>query len=470
MQCAVKILLIYCIYKRYIFIGLNKMMIRVRFAPSPTGLLHIGNARAAVLPWLFAKKNNGEFMLRLDDTDQERSTKEFADAIIEDMQWLGLDYQHFAKQSDRFDRYKAIMDDLIAKGRLYPCYETPEELDFKRKRQLAKGEPPIYDRSALNLSKEDIEKFEKEGRRPHWRFKLTPSHIVWNDLIRGSVSFDANRLSDPVLIRADGIYLYTLASVVDDIDFNISHIVRGEDHVTNTAIQIQLFEAITGTPCQVTFAHFTLFMDKNGQALSKRLGSLSLQSMRENGLSPMAINSLLARLGTSLPVEPALHLSTLADQFDFNIFSRTPPHFDEHDLEILNHKIMTMTPYADIKNKLPETVTESIWNLVKGNLESFDAIEKWRQVFDPSTNIPKHEENDYIKLALDHFPDAETDINTWQLWTQKLKEATDRKGKALFMPLRQVLTGFDHGPEMKEILPLLGRDIIINRLKKAAGQ
>lgn len=258
--------------------------------------------------------------------------------------------------------------------------------------------------------------------------------------------------------------------MVDDIDFNITHIVRGEDHVTNTAIQIQLFEAITSKPCTTTFAHFTLFMDKNGQALSKRLGSLSLGSMRENGLSPMAINSLLARLGTSLPVEPALNLQTLAAQFDFSIFSRTPPHFDEHDLEILNHKIMTMTPYEDIRNDLPATISEPIWNLIKGNLESFEAIAQWESVFDINTPTDIHPESDYIKVALDHFPSGQVTQDTWQAWTLILKDLTDRKGKTLFMPLRQALTGFDHGPEMKELLPLLGSDLIIERLSMAAGQ
>ncbi len=443
-------------------------MIRVRFAPSPTGLLHIGNARAAVLPWLFAKRNGGEFMLRLDDTDQERSTKEFADAILEDMKWLGLTYQHFAKQSDRFDRYTQVMQQLIESGRLYPCYETPEELDFKRKRQLAKGEPPIYDRSALKLTKEEIAKLESEGRKPHWRFKLTSDKISWQDMIRGAVSFDANRLSDPVLIRADGIFLYTLASVVDDIDFDITHIVRGEDHVTNTAIQIQLFEAITGTPCTVTFAHFTLFMDKAGHALSKRLGSLSLGALRERGIDPMAINSLLARLGTSLPVEPCLDLLTLSSHFDFSIFSRNPPHFDEHDLEIINHKLMTMTPYANIKVRLPNTITETIWNLIRGNLISFDDIAQWQNVFQGTGSFGQviaAEDVAYIKLASDVLPQGTWDSTTWQQWTQALKEKTDRKGKTLFMPLRKVLTGFEHGPEMKDLLPIIGFDIVKSRLQ-----
>ncbi len=447
-------------------------MVRVRFAPSPTGLLHIGNARAAVLPWLFARHHKGEFMLRLDDTDRERSTEAFAAAILDDMAWLGLSYDLSAKQSDRFDRYYEEMQKLITSGRLYPCYETPEELDFKRKRLLAKGEPPIYDRAALTLTDADRAQYEAEGRKPHWRFKLMSGKITWNDHIRGAVEFESNRISDPVLVRADGVYLYTLASVIDDVDFGITHIVRGEDHVTNTATQIQLFEAITGTPCTVEFAHFTLLVDKNGQGLSKRLGSLSLQSMREKGLSPMAVNCLMARLGTSLPVEPALSLDDLAQTFSFSIFSRTAPHFDDHDLDILNHKLLTITPYEHVKDRLPNIINASLWELIRGNLESMDDIANWGKIVSDALHVIVHEEADYLKEARDvltALDDMPWDATTWGLWTNALKEKTGREGRALFMPLRQVLTGFDHGPEMKDLLPHIGRDRAIARLTKAIG-
>ncbi len=444
-------------------------MIRVRFAPSPTGLLHIGNARAAVLPWLFARKNGGQFMLRLDDTDRERSTEAFADAIQQDVAWLGLTHDLFAKQSDRFDRYTEVMQKLIDDGRLYPCYETPEELDFKRKRQLAKGEPPIYDRAALSLTPEEHAKYEAEGRKPHWRFKLVPGKIVWNDHIRGAVEFLSDRIGDPVLVREDGVFLYTLASVTDDVDFAITHIVRGEDHVTNTAVQIQLFEAITGKPCTVEFAHFTLFLDKSGQALSKRLGSLSIRSMREKGLEPMTICSLLARLGTSMPVEPVLSLDALAKDFDFSIFSRTAPHFDEHELDVLNHKLLTHMSYEQVKDRLPATIDATLWELLRGNLESVSDISAWKDVFSDDLVIAKHEESDYLQDALDTLPEAPWDITTWSVWTNNLKEKTQRKGRALFMPLRQALTGYDHGPEMKDLLPYIGCNRVVQRLKKAIG-
>ncbi|MES2253167.1 MAG: glutamate--tRNA ligase [Pseudomonadota bacterium] len=444
-------------------------MIRVRFAPSPTGLLHIGNARAAVLCWLFARRHGGQFMLRIDDTDRERSTEAYAEAIQEDLAWLGLTHDLFAKQSNRFDRYTEVMQKLIDSGRLYPCYETPEELDFKRKRQLAKGEPPIYDRAALLLTHEERAKFEAEGRKPHWRFKLLPGKISWNDHIRGPVEFSTDNLGDQVLVRADGVFLYTLASVTDDIDFAITHIVRGEDHVTNTALQIQLFEAITGAPCTVEFAHFTMFLDKSGQALSKRLGSLSLQSMREKGLEPMTISSLLARLGTSMPIEPVLSLDELAKNFDFSIFSRTAPHFDDRELDVLNHKLLTITPYERVKDRLPISIDSTLWGLIRGNLDSVSDISAWKDVFSDDLVIEKHIDADYLRDALDTLPVEPWDIATWSLWTNVLKEKSERKGRALFMPLRQALTGHDHGPEMKDLLPYIGYDRAVSRLTKAIG-
>ncbi len=444
-------------------------MIRVRFAPSPTGLLHIGNARAAVLCWLFARKHNGQFMLRIDDTDQERSTEAFTDAILQDVSWLGLTHDLFVKQSDRFDRYREVMQKLIHEGRLYPCYETPEELDFKRKRQLAKGEPPIYDRAALSLTKEDIAKYEAEGRKPHWRFKLLPGKITWNDHIRGPIEFSTDNLGDQVLIRGDGMFLYTLASVTDDIDFDITHIIRGEDHVTNTALQIQLFESITGKPCSVEFSHFTLFLDKNGQALSKRLGSLSLQSMRETGIEPMTINSLLARLGTSMPIEPFLSLEELAKNFDFSIFSRTAPHFDDHELNVLNHKLLMITPYEHVKNHLPSTIDSKLWELIRGNLGLISNITEWENIFTDQLTLNKHDDSDYLSEALNLLPKEPWNEVTWEAWTRLLKEKTGRKGKTLFMPLRQALTGHDHGPEMKDLLPYIGYQRAISRLKMAIG-
>ncbi len=448
------------------------MTVRVRFAPSPTGMLHIGNARAALINWLFAKKHKGVFMLRQDDTDLERSEERYAKAIIDDMAWLGLTHQEFAKQSDRFDRYKQAMQKLIDAGRLYPCYETAEELDFKRKRQLAKGHPPIYDRAALELTTEQKAEFEKQGRKPHWRFKLEPGVITWDDLVRGHVEYHGERLSDPVLVREDGAYLYTLTSVVDDLDFKITHILRGEDHVTNTAVQIQLFTALNGgKPVDIQFGHTTLLMDAEGKGLSKRLGSLSLAQMRENGVEPMAINSLIARLGTSLPVEPVLDLETLAQNFDLGTFSRTPPRFDEQELALLNHKLFHIMPYEMVKNRLDHMCTNNmgacIWNVIRNNLQTLKDVKEWETVcYGDLKGAISSEDKDYIKTALEYLPAAPWSIETWSVWTNALKEKTGRKGRDLFKPLRQALTGMDHGPEMKDLLPIIGYDRVKSRLEK----
>ncbi len=453
------------------------MTIRVRFAPSPTGLLHIGNARAALINWLFARKHQllgqeAEFMLRLDDTDIGRSEDHFADAIELDLAWLGLTHTIYAKQSSRFDCYLQGMQQLIADGRLYPCYETPEELDFKRKRQLGRGEPPIYDRTALRLTDAEKQAFEAEGRKPHWRFLLKAEDIIWDDLVRGRTEFHGQALSDPVLVRGDGAYLYTITSVIDDIDFNISHILRGEDHVTNTAVQIQLFEALGRPASTIQFGHTTLLMDVSGGPLSKRLGSLSLQSLRDGGIEPMAINSLLARLGTSQPIEPHLHLDELAKSFDLATFSRTPPRFDMHDLETLNHKIYQITPYEAIKDRLAQlgcaAVDADIWAHLRGNLRHLDEIRDWVVVCFGEIQ-PAGTDKDYLHQALELLPPTPWDETTWSTWTTALKTATGRKGKELFMPLRQAITGFDHGPEMKFLLPVIGHDTVRKRLSQVAA-
>lgn len=452
------------------------MVVRVRFAPSPTGLLHIGNARAALMNWLFArhyalKGEEATFLLRLDDTDPERSDPLYAKAIEEDLAWLGLTHDQFARQSDRFDKYDQAVAHLKASGRLYPCYEAPEELDFKRKRQLARHEPPIYDRAALKLTEEERRAFEAEGRRPHWRFKLLPDPIHWHDLIRGPNEFHGSHLSDPVLVRADSAYLYTLTSVVDDIDFGITHIIRGEDHVTNTAVQIQLFTALGGDIARLHFAHSPLLVDVSGGSLSKRLGSLSLATLRESGLEPMAINSLLARLGTSLPIEPHLTLDELAQDFTLTIFSRTPPRFDPAELETLNHKLLQVMPYGQVKKRLHEIVpslTEPLWNAIRGNLRTLEEAHHWEHVC-AGHLMPHIHDEDYLATALaclpEESPEKPWDATTWGLWTGKLKELTGRKGKDLVMPLRQAITGMDHGPEMKELLPLIGHAKVAERLQ-----
>jgi glutamyl-tRNA synthetase len=435
-------------------------------------MLHIGNARAALINWLFARHHalNGEeatFLLRLDDTDQERSDPIYAKAIQEDLTWLGLTHDQFVRQSDRFDKYDDAITRLKAMGRVYPCYETPEELDFKRKRQLARHEPPIYDRSALKLTVEERQAYEEEGRKPHWRFQLLPEAIHWDDFVRGPNDFHGSHLSDPVLMRADGTYLYTLPSVVDDIDLGITHVIRGEDHVTNTAVQIQLFAALGADITRLHFGHFTLLLDVNGASLSKRLGSLGLATLRESGLEPMAINSLIARLGTSLPVEPHLTLDELAQIFNLSIFSRTAPRFDPAELDALNHKLLQITPYDLVKDRLKEiapSITETLWNVIRGNLHTLSESSQWEPICFGHIQ-PVIEDPTYLAQALDCLPLEPWDTTSWGLWTGQLKELTGRKGKELFMPLRQAITGMDHGPEMKELLPLIGRTKVVERLK-----
>lgn len=438
----------------------NLFMVRVRFAPSPTGYLHIGNARAALINYLYALHCNGEFILRIDDTDLERSKTEYENAIFSDIKWLGIKYTLTFKQSERFNRYHEIREKLIKSNRLYPCYETPEELDFKRKRQLAKGMPPVYDRAGLQLTESEIKAFEAEGRKPHWRFRLDHEPIIWNDMIRGEVKFEGSQLSDPVLIRADGMFLYSLCSVIDDIDYNITHIIRGEDHVTNTATQIQLFKAVNDEKdYPLTFAHTTLLMDENGAPLSKRIGSLSIGQMRDSGIEPMAIACLLARLGTSLPVEPYLHLDELSKSFDLSIFSRTPPRFSESDLWSLNHKLYHKMPFDRIKQILSDRgfndFSESHWHAVHDNIQKIEDLKLWQDIFFgdiKGTCI----DQEFLKNAIELLPSTPWDENTWSIWTNSIKEKTGRKGKELFMPLRQAITAMDHGPEMKILLPLIG--------------
>lgn len=443
-------------------------MVRVRFAPSPTGYLHIGNARAALINYLYALRHGGDFILRIDDTDAERSKLAYEKAIYEDFEWLGVEYAKTFRQSERFDRYHEIRDYLIKSDKLYPCYETTEELDFKRKRQLSKGQPPIYDRAALQLTSAEKAAFEAEGRKPHWRFKLDHEPIIWKDMVRGEVKYNGAQLSDPVLIREDGVFLYSLCSVIDDIDYEITHIIRGEDHVTNTATQIQLFKAVNGGKnFPVTFAHTTLLMDEDGAPLSKRLGSLSLGQMRESGVEPMAIACLLARLGTSLPIEPLLTLKELAGSFDLSIFSRTPPRFSEKDLWALNHKLYHLMPFSQVQERLKtagfDDFTEGHWRAVHDNIEKIQHLEPWKNIFFGAIQ-GTCTDTEFLKIALDLLPDGLWDENTWGIWTQHIKEKTGRKGKELFMPLRQALTAMDHGPEMKDLLPLIGVKKVRERL------
>ncbi|MES2256719.1 MAG: glutamate--tRNA ligase [Pseudomonadota bacterium] len=435
----------------------------VRVAPSPTGYLHVGNARAALLNYLFAHHAGGKFMLRIDDTDDTRSKPEFEAAILEDLKWLGLTHDIFARQSDRADRYREAAERLKTAGRLYPCYETAAELDRRRKRQMAAGKPPVYDRAALNLTTEQRDAFEAEGRKPHWRFKLSHDKVRWNDLIRGPVEIDTATLSDPVLIREDGRFLYTLPSVVDDAEFAVSHILRGEDHVTNSAPQIEIFEAL-GAPVP-RFAHFALFVAAGGEVLSKREGSLSLRTLRDEGIEALALNAYLARIGTSDSIEPALSLHELAGGFAFEKMGRALAHFDMAELTALNAKTLHAMPYDIVASRLMAMGVEAaVWEAVKPNvIRLADASELQKLVTGPVT--PVIEDKGFATRALALLPPEPWDESTWGAWTKAVAAETGAKGRALFHPLRLALTGLEHGPELKKLLPLIGRARTLARLE-----
>ncbi|MEE2690554.1 MAG: glutamate--tRNA ligase [Pseudomonadota bacterium] len=435
------------------------MSVTVRFAPSPTGKLHVGNVRAALWNWLFARSRGGKFILRIDDTDQERSTKAFEDGIRADLSWLGLAWDETFRQSERFARYDAVAEIFRAGGLLYPCYETAEELDRKRKLQRARGLPPVYDRAALQLTDDQKKAFEAEGRRPHWRFRLSQAPVSWTDLIRGDTHVDTASVSDPVLIREDGMYLYTLPSCIDDIDSGITHVIRGEDHVTNAAVQIEIMRALIdaeGKGAVPAFAHHSLLIGADGQGLSKRLGSLSIEAMRKDGLEPAAITSLLAKLGTSEPVMPQPDIMALAATFDFEKVGRAPARFDEAELLALNAKILHETPYAALGGRLAAMgVSERLWEAVKGNVSRLSDVALWREVIEGEID-PVIEDRAFAASAAQHVPADPLGAESWSAFTAAVKDATGAKGKALFMPLRLALTGQERGPEMAEIFPLIG--------------
>ena len=435
----------------------------VRFAPSPTGRIHIGNGRAAILNWLFALKTNGQFILRYDDTDTARSTQEFADGIKTDVEWLGITPHKVEWQSKRFDRYDEVAADLRARGLIYACYETADELDRRRKRQQARGLPPIYDRASLKLTPEELTAFQAEGRKPHWRFKLANAPVDWVDLVRGPVHIDTATLSDPVLIREDGTYLYTLPSVIDDVDMTVTHVIRGEDHVVNTAVQIEITRAIGSTV--PAYGHYSMLLGSDGKGLSKRLGSLSIQSLRESGLEAMAVVSHAALLGTSDNIHPCTDIQELVDGFDLGKLSRAPARFDGAELAGLNAKLLHMMPWADVAHRL-DGVSEAMWLAVRGNIEKLDDVAQWRDVINMSGKLNLAADvADFFAKAHELLPPEPWDQNTWKVWTDAVKAATDCKGKALFMPLRMALTGLDHGPELATLLPLIGRQRVLDRLK-----
>ena len=440
----------------------------VRFAPSPTGRLHVGNVRTALINWLFAKGQQGKFILRIDDTDTERSTQEYEDGIRTDLTWLGLVWDNSFSQSKRFAEYDAAADKLREMGLLYPCYETADELDRKRKIALSRGRPPVYDRAALELSDEDKAKLEAEGRTPHWRFKLSGGRVEWTDLVRGDQSIDTSSLSDPILIREDGSYLYPLPSVVDDIEAKITHVVRGEDHVTNSGAQIEIFKALGGTAPDM--AHTPLLIGADGQGLSKRLGSLSMGELRAQGYEPMAVSSLLAKIGTSDNVEARETLDQLVAEFDFGKIGRAPARFDEAELLSLNAAILHGLPFEAVKDRLadvdPRAADEAFWTVVRENCSLLPDVAAWVEtVFGEITPLVDAEDKDFVATAATLLPEGDLTGESWSQWANAVKAETGRKGRGLFMTLRKALTGQEHGPDMGALLPLIGRDRALRRLQ-----
>lgn len=443
----------------------------VRFAPSPTGLIHIGNARTALMNFLFAKQQHGRFILRFDDTDVARSKEEYAASTEFDLAWLGIGPDQVLRQSRRFPLYEAAAETLRALGRLYPAYETGEELERRRRRQQARGLPPIYDRAALDLTAADRARLEGEGRRPHWRFKLDHKLVRWDDLVRGESHIDCASLSDPVLVREDGSYLYTLPSVVDDIDLRISHVIRGEDHVTNTAVQIQIFEALAGAA--PLFGHHNLLTAASGEGLSKRSGALSIAALRDAGIEPLAVAACAVLTGTSESVHPVHSLEELGAELNLKHVSRTQARFDPAELKSLSARTLHQMRFEDARARLialgiAGPKAESFWLAVRGNLSTFDEVADWWRVVAGEIQ-PSLEDGDVLAAARETLPEEPWDEATFTRWTASLKERTDRKGKALFHPLRLALTGREQGPELAALLPLIGRVKVQARLSGRAA-
>ena len=438
----------------------------VRFAPSPTGHLHVGNMRTALVNYLFARANQGRFMLRIDDTDDERSDDIFEASIRVDLEWMGMNWDCEDRQSSRLDHYHNGLESLLKSGRAYPCFESQEELSLKRKSQLSAGRPPVYDRSALKLSQDEIESRKAGGEVPHYRFLLNHDTTSWQDMVRGEQSIQISSLSDPVILRADGRFIYTLASVIDDGDHGITHILRGEDHTTNSAAQIQLFEALGyAVPAM---GHFALLAGADGEGLSKRIGSLSIGSLRDDGIEAMAIASLLARIGTSDPVEVRANMDDLVAGFDISRFGRATPRFDPEQLRQINGKVLAEFSFAQVKDRLDGLKDgDLIWDAVKGNISNLAEVKEWADIIHEAITpvISDPVMTAAAITALDALADHDIDDGFWGHWTKQIMQETGLKGKAVFMPLRQALTGRQSGPEMAMLLPLIGRERMIGRLK-----
>lgn len=442
---------------------------KLRFAPSPTGYLHVGNARVALANWLVARKSGGTFVLRFDDTDTERSKPEYATAIEEDLRWLGLDWDESFSQTERLEAYEAAAARLKADGRLYPCLESEEELRFKREQRQRQGRPPVYDRAALQMTAEQLERAIANGKKPYWRFKLSPRTVEWQDHVLGHRAVKLPPISDPVLIRADGSFLYTFTSVVDDLDTNITGVIRGEDHVTNTGVQIDIMEALGMRPGRIDFAHLPLLTDADGSQLSKRIGSMGLRQLRRDGIEPAALAGYLAALGSSQDPVAGMPAQLVAG-FALDKLSKSSARFDPTQLLALNRRYLHGLSFDQVKAQLPEGADEAFWLAVRGNLDLMSEARDWHDIATGAPEIPPQpDQAEFLRAALAALPPAPWDETTWSNWTRALGAASGRKGKALFLPLRLALTGEEHGPELKLFLPLIGRERAEQRLVQAAG-
>jgi glutamyl-tRNA synthetase len=442
------------------------MNCKVRFAPSPTGFMHVGNARIAIINYLFAKKNGGKFLFRIDDTDSVRSKKEYEDAIREDLKWLGIGYDETFRQSEKYGRYKEVREVLAVDEMLYKCFESPEELEYKRRLAISKGAPPIYDRASLQLPGDKIRELESSGIKPYWRFKLPDTVVSWNDGVLGMVSYDLRNLSDPVIIKADGTYLYSFSSVVDDFDSGITHIIRGQDHVTNTAAQIAMFNAIAKKEHSITFAHLSLLINKDGSQFSKRLGGMNLKNLRDEGIDPMAISNIMATLGSSLDTVPFQKIEDLIEYFDISKFSSNSPKFDIDDVVRLNRKILRSKQYNDVEKY---GISKEVFEVIKENIDFYNDFTMWNNVVRNdyvSSHIPSQSEKSILEAA-------EREISQIGGFSEKaIKEIFEKiknligiSGKDLYVPIRLALTGMDHGPNLEQLLILFGRDEVLRRLK-----
>jgi len=443
----------------------------VRFAPSPTGNIHVGNARLALLNWLFAKSNDGKFILRFDDTDTQRSKERFVEGIKRDLSWLGIQWDSELRQSAEMDSYEIVSEKLKSSGLIYPCYETSEELEFKRKRLRAQRKPPIYDRSALLLSESDHKEFEKKGLRPHWRFKLRNKDISWFDLVRGETIYNTANISDPVVIREDGSYLYLLPSVVDDLNCGITHIIRGEDHITNSAVQVEMMQSIMPQRT-LTFAHIPLVTGLEGELLSKRTGSLSLEDLRKENIEPLVLMNFLSKMGSSDSIIPEININSIIDQFDLNKISRASPKFNFSELIGLNSKTLQKFSFSQVSSRLIELGADKIlvnkkgeafWHAIRGNIDKFEEAIKWWKICFNKMKTPGLESS-LNRFAEDCLPEEPWSEQTWSFWTSKISELTNLKGRSLFLPLRIALTGLEKGPELKVLLPLIGRQEVHRRI------